>query len=122
MKENLGNRICYGNTSLRAETLGTRSAKHCWGTAHFQSTKAGFPLASLVGPRSCAGLVLMQPVLAGQRRPWGLAEGINLAMGFQKLKSSEVDPPMPSLSVSAPPAASMTTSYSSTYLSNELLE
>lgn len=74
------------------------------------------PLGSLVGPRSCAGLVLMQPVLAGQRRPQELAEGINLTMGFQKLKSFEVDLPMPSLSVSMPPATS------STYLSNELLE
>lgn len=102
MKENLGNRICYSNTSLQAENLGTHSVKHCWDTAHFQSIRAGFPLGSLVGPRSCAGLVLMQPVLADQRRPQELAEGINLALGFQELKSFEVDLPMPPLSVSVP--------------------
>lgn len=94
MKENLGNRICYGNKTLQAENLGTSSAKHCWDTAHFQSTRAGFPLGSLVGPRSCAGLVLMQPVLAGHRRPQEPAQGINLATGFQRLKSFEVDLPM----------------------------
>lgn len=65
------------------------------GTPHTsKSTRAGFPLGSLVGPGSCAGLVLMQPVLAGQRRPQEPAKGINLATGFQRLKSFEVDLPM----------------------------
>ena len=95
MKENLGNRIGYGNASLQAENLGTRSAKRCWDTAHFQSTRAGFLLESLVGLRNCAGAT--SPGWAGQRRPQELAEGINLATGFQKLKSFEVDLHMPSL-------------------------
>lgn len=96
MKKNLGNRIRYGNTSLQAENLETHSGKNYWDTAHFQSTRDSFPLGSLVGPRSCAGLVLMQLVLAGQRGPQELAEGINLAMGFQRLKGFEADLPMPS--------------------------
>lgn len=84
MKENLGNRICLGKTSLQAENLGIYFAKHCWDTAHFQPTRASLPLGSLVGPRSSAGLVLMQHTLAGQRRLQGLAESDKSGNGFSK--------------------------------------